>query len=284
MELVLGVFVFFLGASFGSFAGAIAWRVPRQQSILDRSRCDSCRRVLTAKDLVPILSWIFAKGKCKECGASISWKHPLRESVCGAVALFFLFMSPDFFDSPVVSLISIAFLSLSFSLVLSLAEMDFETGMVTDYVAIPALAFAVTGKLLQHGIHFTEGTPWILSLCMNQAIFSAITGGGLIWLLRIISFKKGMGDGDILPMAALSTLSFSGGIAVIDIFLFASFAGVIVMLWRLVKEKKKYSEIRRMPFIPLMLVGWLALQIWVFMGGGIYSERFLPVILKTLGG
>jgi len=70
------------GLVFGSFVTALSYRLPRGKSIADgRSRCSSCKRALTVRDLIPVFSWIFHKGACRQCGARISWRYPAIELV-----------------------------------------------------------------------------------------------------------------------------------------------------------------------------------------------------------
>jgi leader peptidase (prepilin peptidase) / N-methyltransferase len=60
------------GAVLGSFAGVLAYRLPRHLSIVSpRSHCLSCNRILGVRDLVPILSWLATRGRCRTCGAKI---------------------------------------------------------------------------------------------------------------------------------------------------------------------------------------------------------------------
>jgi leader peptidase (prepilin peptidase)/N-methyltransferase len=69
-----------LGLVFGSFVGALSYRLPRGVSIArGRSRCPHCGHDLQARDLVPVLSWVAAKGRCRHCGASISARYPVIE-------------------------------------------------------------------------------------------------------------------------------------------------------------------------------------------------------------
>jgi prepilin signal peptidase PulO-like enzyme (type II secretory pathway) len=76
------------GLAFGSFLNAALDRLPRRQSLLGRSRCEVCARVLGPHELVPVLSYAAQRGRCRGCGSSIGLRTPLLEIVCaGAFAL-----------------------------------------------------------------------------------------------------------------------------------------------------------------------------------------------------
>lgn len=77
---------FVLGVCFGSFVTALLYRLPRRLNwTSDRSRCTSCHHALGVKDLVPVLSWLMAGGKCRYCKAKISARYPLIEIAVGVV-------------------------------------------------------------------------------------------------------------------------------------------------------------------------------------------------------
>lgn len=71
---------FILGLCIGSFVTALTYRIPRKLNwTTDRSRCTSCNHVLGVPDLVPVLSWLCLRGKCRHCSASIPARYPLIE-------------------------------------------------------------------------------------------------------------------------------------------------------------------------------------------------------------
>jgi leader peptidase (prepilin peptidase)/N-methyltransferase len=77
-----------LGAIAGSFLATIAVRWPQERSVLrGRSACDGCARTLSPRDLVPLLSWVAARGRCRACGARIDPRHPGIEAGCAAIGV-----------------------------------------------------------------------------------------------------------------------------------------------------------------------------------------------------
>ena len=74
-----------LGAIIGSFLNVVAYRLPRGESLLHpRSRCPQCETPIKPYDNVPVLGWLWLRGRCRACGAPISARYPLVEAVTGA--------------------------------------------------------------------------------------------------------------------------------------------------------------------------------------------------------
>ncbi|MGB9886309.1 MAG: prepilin peptidase [Moorellales bacterium] len=87
MAVWLGAVAFGYGSLLGSFAELAAARILRGESVVrPRSRCDSCGHPLGLRDLVPVLSWLLLRGKCRWCGAGIPARHLWVELACGAAA------------------------------------------------------------------------------------------------------------------------------------------------------------------------------------------------------
>ena len=96
MHLYLTFWAFVVGTIFASFIKCVAYRIPNKISIMTRSRCDSCGRTLQPLDLIPILSWVFLKGKCRYCGAKIPISCVISEAVLGiyfAIIMYIFYLS-----------------------------------------------------------------------------------------------------------------------------------------------------------------------------------------------
>ena len=84
MELYYSIIFFILGTIFGSFLNVVIYRVPINESIVHgRSHCPKCNHVLSPLELIPVISFIFLGGKCKECKTTISLRYPLIETLPG---------------------------------------------------------------------------------------------------------------------------------------------------------------------------------------------------------
>lgn len=89
IKVVISIFVFIIGACFGSFYLVIGKRLPKNEKVcFDRSKCDNCSHVLAWYDLVPIFSYIFLWGKCRYCKKHINILNLVVELTCGALFTF----------------------------------------------------------------------------------------------------------------------------------------------------------------------------------------------------
>lgn len=92
MQLCITLWVFVLGACFGSFLNVVIYRLPVGMSLgRPKSHCPRCETPLAARDNLPVLGWILLHGRCRYCELPISVRYPLIESICGAVFLLLLF-------------------------------------------------------------------------------------------------------------------------------------------------------------------------------------------------
>ncbi len=81
------IVIFALGLCLGSFASLIAYRWPRKMAwVKARSECPSCGHVLGARDLVPVVSWVLAKGRCRYCQSKISARYPALEIIAAVIS------------------------------------------------------------------------------------------------------------------------------------------------------------------------------------------------------
>lgn len=92
MQIIVLVWVFTLGACFGSFLNVVIYRLPAGMSLgHPKSRCPRCEAPLAARDNIPVLGWILLRGKCRYCSLPISVRYPVIEAVCGGIFLLLLF-------------------------------------------------------------------------------------------------------------------------------------------------------------------------------------------------
>src|SRR4051812_27101985 len=86
MDIPVLLIVIAMGLSLGSFITLASYRLPRDQEIVKgSSRCTSCEATLTARDLVPVFSWLANKGRCRHCSAKVHWRYPLIELATATV-------------------------------------------------------------------------------------------------------------------------------------------------------------------------------------------------------
>ena len=226
MEIIVSIWMFMMGTIFGSFYNVVGLRLPKGESIVSPgSHCMTCNHKLTAIELIPIISYFLSKGKCKHCGAKISYIYPLFEAACGLLfALSYLSfgLTPDL-------IIALTFISMMVIIVVS----DYS------YLIIPDSILIIFGSLLAFEITLISGFETLFTSLMNglgaMIFMFALKNGGDIKLMFIIGF----------------VLSFP--LSIVSVFL-ASLIGLPISLIYLNK-----SNDHVIPFGPFLALGSIIL-------------------------
>jgi leader peptidase (prepilin peptidase)/N-methyltransferase len=192
--LVAGVtylIVFAFGASVGSFLNVVVYRLPAGLSLLrPPSRCPQCLHQLGKTENVPVLGWLWLKGRCRHCKSPISGRYPLVEAVTGLLFLLVFWM----FEVSLQTLGYWAFLSW----LLALSLIDFDTMTLPNPLTKSGL---VIGLVFQVAVGWLDATS---SIGVINQLWSGIAGAVLgIWLFEsirifgsIVFRKAAMGAGD----------------------------------------------------------------------------------------
>jgi leader peptidase (prepilin peptidase) / N-methyltransferase len=233
MENTIYFLVIFFGLVLGSFFNVVGLRVPLKESIITpRSACPNCKHTLTPFELIPVLSYLFQRGKCRQCRAHISPLYPIMEFVTGA-----LFMAVPF-ALGWTSEVWIGWTLVSLFMIITVSDLKYM--LIPDKIL---LFFA--GIFLIERI-FLPLTPWWDSLV------GAAVGFTLLLLISFVS-KGGMGGGDIKLFALLG---FVLGTKMVLMSLFFStllgaVIGIIGILLGIFERKKP------IPFGPFIAAGTL---------------------------
>ncbi|MFA5004235.1 MAG: prepilin peptidase [Candidatus Saccharimonadales bacterium] len=261
--VVLAVF----GLIFGSFVNALVWRLRQQElagkkskkqySILTgRSMCPECHHELAAKDLVPVLSWLSLKGKCRYCREPISGQYPLVELATAIMFVFsYIYWPLDLHGAGLVQLVFWLFFVVAF---MALAVYDLKWFLLPDRLVYPLVAMASTEVIV---VAFLRQS-WTFAA---SSVLGALVLSGTFYVLFQISKGNWIGGGDVKLGLVLGLLAGSSFRAVIVIFL-ASLFGTAVSLPLLVKSKKNIQT--RVPFGPFLL---LATVVVVLFGSSLVS-------------
>ncbi len=184
------------GAVMGSFLNCAAFRIVRGESFLrGHSRCPACGHELTALELIPVLSWVFQRGKCRACGAKVSVRYPLTEMGFALVTVLCLLR----FDLTVLCLRNYVFLCCLFLLTLTdMEDMTIPDGChIAAVVAwLAALPFLFTGwgdvlRSVLSAVIFGGGLLGI-SLVMDKVLGRDSLGGGDIKLFAVVGLYLGI--------------------------------------------------------------------------------------------
>ena len=242
------LFGFLLGLIAGSFLAALVVRWPQGQSLMKgRSRCDSCGHQLGPIELVPILSFLLLRGKCRYCGTSIGKKHVTIELTAGLIGGLALFVSPD--------LAGLAGAIFGW-LLLALAALDAEHQWLPDRLTS---TMAATGLLAA----FVATSPSIV-----ERLIGGFSGYAFLIILalayRAIRGREGLGGGDPKMLGAIGC--WLGWQALPLVLLGAAIVGFISVIARRISGRSVDAE-TRLPLGSLMAVS--AFPLWLMQSAGV---------------
>jgi leader peptidase (prepilin peptidase) / N-methyltransferase len=280
LDPILAVVIFIAGLVFGSFLNVCISRIPRGLSIIaPRSRCPHCEHPIAARDNVPLLSWLWLKGRCRNCGGSISLRYPAVELL---TAILFVASYASFG----LGWIALKAGILCF-LVTGLIFMDAETGLLPAEFTYPGTA---VGLLLAWHFPFdSSGTEFLMwefgvratpssnLLSLLDAVVAAALGAGFFFVAWAVYYllrrRDGLGFGDIAMMAMVGT--FLGLKLTVLVIFFAPVMGTIYGLSLLVRRPAKTAPSESVAFLSRMVpfgvfLGTSAL-ISLFMGEAIWN-------------
>ena len=177
-----------------------------------RSRCSSCSHVLRWYENIPVLSYVFLKGKCSACGTPYGLRYPLIELATGALFAFCAWRWG-------MTLTALVWCGFSAGL-LALAAIDWDTTLLPDDITLPLLWAGLIAAALQ----------WNPAVGLSTALWGAVGGYLSLWLVywafKQATGKEGMGYGDFKLFAALG--AWFGWPALVPIILMASVIGAVV--------------------------------------------------------
>jgi leader peptidase (prepilin peptidase)/N-methyltransferase len=189
LQISTGAFLFILGLCVGSFLNVVVYRYQTGAKIAnDRSRCMSCGKTLTPLMLVPLLSFLFQKGRCAYCRTKLSLQYPVTEALMGVITLAVSFRSGLFSSEPSLPTLLLFLSALTFfAVLLAVTVYDWKHKIIPDRFSV---ILSVTGLLYA-----------VLGTCYGDRHFlpSLITGLSIAFpfaFLWFVSRGRWMGLGD----------------------------------------------------------------------------------------
>jgi len=241
--MLLNVFVFIFGAVVGSFLNVCIFRLPSHESIIKPlSRCPHCQHPIRFFDNIPLISFIILKGKCRDCGAKISWRYPLVELITAMLSLL-LFLK----FGPTLRFL-ILFIFTAVLIVITFIDLDHQ--IIPDVLTLPGIPV------------FFFLAVFIMKVDWLEALIGLAVGGGVLFAIaffyELISKREGMGGGDIKLLAMIG--GFLGWKSLTFILLFSSFFGAVVGIAAMIikKQDMKYA----VPFGPFLSAAAVAYLLW----------------------
>ena len=236
------IFVLVLGALWGSFANVCIYRLPLEKGVVSgRSFCPKCKNLITWKDNIPIISFLFLKGKCRYCNKKISSQYVLVETIS---ILFFLIIY--FFYGISITTLLLIILSLSFLIIFFI---DFK-----HYIIPNVLTFSM--MFLGFIKSFIPNLNPIFPNYINSLI-GGIFGYGIIWSIiffyKQVRKKEGMGLGDAKLLSAIGF--WFGWFSIPFVIFLSSLIALLSVAQSLINKSKKFSS--QIPFGPYIILGTL---------------------------
>ncbi|HVY67837.1 MAG TPA: prepilin peptidase [Patescibacteria group bacterium] len=254
------------GAIVGSFLNVVILRLPLGQSLGGRSHCPHCGHILGAIDLVPLLSYLALRGRCRYCRGAVSARYFIIEAVTALLfAATFLWVSPT---AAAGWLLLIKFW-LADSLFLAIFVIDLEHFLILDKLLLfGAAAVFVLNIALDISLHLQ---PWAWPGASLGGLFAAIAGACPFYLLWYFSAGRWMGFGDVKLALFLGLVLGWPGI-VLALFLAFCLGGAVGSLLLLFTKKTMKS---RLPFGTFLTAAALLTMF--------YGDRLLAWYLALLG-
>lgn len=273
--LVLG------GLAFGSFVNALVWRLHMQAGGLKKSKrskasagrysitkgrsmCVHCKHELAAKDLIPVISWLFLRGKCRYCSKPISWQYPVVE-----LATSLLFVASYLFWPNSLTGLEVVHFGLWLIVLtglVALAVYDLKWMLLPNKIIFP-LYGVVAIDVLVRCVHADN-----ILTALSQAVAAVVIGGGLFYVLFQYSKGSWIGGGDVKLGFLIGGIVYLPVQAMLVLFV-ASLLGTFYTVPLLLLKKASRSS--RIPFGPFLIVGTIVVVLF----GVRLSEWYLEWVL-----
>ncbi|MFA9288773.1 MAG: A24 family peptidase [Weeksellaceae bacterium] len=243
------------GLFFGSFLNVLADRLSREESIMGRSYCESCKHVLEWKDLIPVVSYLYLKGKCRYCKAPFTSQYPLAELFTSGMYVLVWYLSN--LQYGLVSFHILHIVVVSILIVILLADLRYQ--IIPDEMQIALIVVAVV-RLFIVGFAF--------DILLQQLLAGMIAFLPLLALF-LITKGRGMGFGDVkLAFGIGFYLGLWNGLLALYIgFLSGGIIGAAILLLKKGDRKTKIA------FGPFLVVGFFVM---------VFFEGSVSMLLKLI--
>ncbi len=210
--------------------------------VVPRSACPKCAHKISALENIPVISFLFLRGKCSGCKTPISVRYPLVEALTGALAGLVAWQFG-------YSSLTVAAWVFTFALI-ALTFIDFDTFLLPDDITLP---------LLWLGLLYNLNGGFTL---IQSAVIGAVAGylilWSVYWLFKLVTGKEGMGYGDFKLLAAIG--AWVGWQLLPAVILLSSLIGSIIGIGLIILAKRGRNV--PMPFGPYLALGGIAALFW----------------------
>ena len=258
MQIIIYIFFFLLGLVIASFLNALMYRIDKEYKYPDifikPSHCEKCKKQLQWYDLIPVLSYIFTKGKCSKCKTKINIYYPISELFLG-ISMFLLYYTSSPWYVYIILIVLFCF-----------TYFDIEYKGIPQ---IPTLLFLLSGL-----IYVVINSIFSHELAPNALLSGLLLIAGILLLLIVMyglkNFKEGFGFGDFLILVTLSMFLTTQQFWLL--FWISIFTAVIVSIFGFIT--KKYNRKTALPLLPFFTLGYIVVVT--------YSDVLLKYLSKIL--
>ena len=245
MRIFATLFAAILGLAFGSFLNVCLSRWPYGESIVKPgSHCRSCEHKLAWWENIPLLSWIFLRGRCRKCRAAISWRYPLVEALVAALWAVVVWEQSPYGNSFRI-IESVISLMIFYWLIVALATLDAENFWLPDVLTLGGLALGLVSHFyFAFESFFRSGSIQLIWPAFGLRLLECAVAASIILLIRwiywLVRRKEGMGLGDAKLMAMLAAwLGLPG--ALLSLFLGVTL-GAAYSVYLLIRSRNRSEE------------------------------------------
>ncbi|OHC82167.1 MAG: methyltransferase [Sideroxydans sp. RIFOXYB12_FULL_59_6] len=266
-----------LGLLVGSFLNVVIHRLPKMMErewhaqcaelsgeskpesapynlLLPRSACPHCHHAIGALENIPVLSYLMLRGKCKGCGAHISMRYPVVETLSGLLSAYAAWHFGFGLAAGAALIMVWALIALTF--------IDFDTQLLPDAITLPLLWL---GLLLNINATFTSLTDAVIGAMAGYLVLWSV-----YWLFKLVTGKEGMGYGDFKLLAAIG--AWLGWTMLPLTILLSSLVGAVVGIALIVVAK--HGRNIPIPFGPYLAGGGLIALFW----GQPLTQSYLQIL------
>lgn len=238
MSIALAVSAFILGTALGSFCNVVIYRLHAGGSpVRGRSYCPHCKHTLAPADLVPVLSFLLLRGKCRYCGGAISAQYPLVEIAMGIATALMVFR----FGITAASAAGIVLAGM----LLIIFVYDLKHQLILDRVSIPAMVVGIAASIALH-------RPFL------SILVGGILGAAFFLVQYLLSKGRWIGGGDIRLGAVLGLALGWPLVAVAMVIAYLSGAAVAVVL--IISRKRTLKSM--VPFGTFLSAAGVVTYLW----------------------
>lgn len=238
------VLLIVVGLVLGSFITAFVDRLHDGRDwVKGRSECDSCREQLEPRDLVPVMSWLVNMGRCRMCGARVSWRYPATElSLVTVFVVSYIFWPYTFAGIDIARFVLWCVILVGF---VAMSMFDFRWMIIPNKILYPLIAITILFVLIE-SVFYGGGAKLV-----QDTVLGLVACGGIFFGLYQVSEGRWIGGGDV-KLGFLLGLLVAGLYEGLLVIMLASFIGVAVSLPALVTRKLNVKT--HIPFGPVLML------------------------------